>query len=161
MSITYASIIITCPAHAPVHAKFLWKQAHKNCVIQKIFIYCRKLKGKFFLAIEMYLENVLCNFRRFITFEKFSCFCPQCNFSIIYQVSGSTCYCVLDFKGFVFSWKDANIDKVHWIANICELTVNFRHFCWPLQCVVGNLEAPNCYIWKFNQRNKTMYRKLI
>ena len=102
MSITYASIIITCPAHAPVHAKFFMKTSSQKLRHPKIFIYCRKLKGKFFLAIEMYLENVLCNFRRFITFEKFSCFCPQCNFSIMYQVSGSTCHCVLDFKGFVF-----------------------------------------------------------
>ena len=102
MSITYASIIITCPAHAPVHAKFLWKQAHKNCVIQKIFIYCRKLKGKFFLAIEMYLENVLCNFRRFITFEKSTCFCPQCDFSIIIDsLIHILCWLCLSVSGFI------------------------------------------------------------
>ena len=56
----------------------------------------------------------------------------------------------LILKDSFFSWKDANIDKVHWIANICELTVNFRHFCWLLQCVVCYLEAPNWYIHKFD-----------
>ena len=102
----------------------------------------------------MYLDNVLCNFRRFITFEKCSCFCPQCNFSIkCPEVLAS-----LISKDLFFSWKEANIDKVHWIANICKLTVNFRHFCWLLQCVVCYLEAPNCNIQKFNSRNQAMYR---
>ena len=158
MSITYASIIITCPAHAPVHAKFLWKQAHKNCVIQKIFIYCRKLKGKFFLAIEMYLENVLCNFRRFITFENLVVFVHNVIFQSCIKCPEVLAIASLILKDLFFSWKDANIDKVHWIPNICKLTVNFRHFCWLLQCVVCYLEAPNCYIHKFNSIKQAINR---
>ena len=81
----------------------------------------------------MYLENVLCNFRRFITFEKFSCFCTQCKFSIEYQVSGSTCHCVLDFKGFVFwlkrcKYRQGTLNRKYLRIN-CQFEGIFADYC--------------------------------
>ena len=69
MSITYASIIITCPAHAPIHANFYENKLTKTASSKKYSAIIENSRGTFFVVIEMYLENVLCNFRRFITFE--------------------------------------------------------------------------------------------